>query len=314
MRRSYLTRDQRKGSELVDHGPTEERLRAIYGDRIGRQYVELLTGRAAEGNWLQLMTDVGAERTLDVERWTRVSEMKLAAERQLQFRRARRTAEVDTFAKRATDHRGVADLVAFVHAAEAQEVLLLEQIDELAGLLEQLQSDRGTWLIVPDDREVPPPPDLAALAAQIQEGAGAAEPEPAGAPVRPAWHTVAEFADCIGVNRTTVSRWCSGLGLPSDPRRRPWDPGAVPVDESLGLRYRRVLVEYIPDSFWRGPVMRARRDELLRAYPQTKGWQIGGAPGPRCFAPVVLPTWLRDKPPRADEENARAADDERVQS
>jgi hypothetical protein len=48
------------------------------------------------------------------------------------------------------------------------------------------------------------------------------------------WVTPRELADIRGIrNRSTVARWLRSQHLPARSEDRPWEPGTIPVDDSL---------------------------------------------------------------------------------
>ena len=67
-------------------------------------------------------------------------------------------------------------------------------------------------------------------------------PAPTADPVRD-WITVKELCAIADVERPTACFWLNAIHLPRGDRR-PWQPDAIPVDNSLGRSYRRI---YAPD-------------------------------------------------------------------
>lgn len=276
---------------LLDHGPREDRLRAVYGDRSGPAFNQVLSGRAIEGNWLQLTGDLGAQKTIDVSRWRRVVELKVALEEQRQFKRSELRDLLSGPSVESESNTGLRDAL-FEAARLEQEVSeLAEQLQDVDQVLHRLQEDRSTWLVVPDGSPVPDPPDLQAIEAEVR---GRSVPKRLSQDEPPArirdWLTTTEFAECAHVNPATLSRWCNREHLHADDDRRPWGTDVAPIDDSLGLRYRRIAIDHVRPGFWTGQVMKQRLAAQLASWPKTKGWIIKGAPGPRCFAPLVLPS------------------------
>jgi hypothetical protein len=273
---------------VLDHAPREDQLRALYGDRTGPQFAELLAGRAIEGNWEQLFNDLGAQKVPDFDHWRTVMELKVAAERQREMHRRRLRELLDP--KHPVSDQDVRDALLKVGRLNHDTDVLQEQIAELDRLLARLRQDRSCWKVVPDTELPPPWPDFDHAERRIR-GLAAAEPDPA--PVAPErvrdWLTVAEFAECFSVDRATVFRWCAGQALPADPARRPWERTLAPVDTSLGNRYRRIAIDHIAAGFWRGTIVRDRVAKRLSTWPDKKGWLIHAEPGPRCHAELVLP-------------------------
>jgi hypothetical protein len=110
--------------------------------------------------------------------------------------------------------------------------------------------------------------------------------------------TVSESAWCAGCDVSTICRWLGGDHLPVRPEDRPWEADAVPVDDSLGRRYRRIAVSGINPSFWKTRAMRERLALTLATWPSAQGWCIDGKPGPRCTAPLAIAG--KSVPPRGD--------------
>ena len=281
---------------LLDHSPHGAGLQALYGDRLGPQFVELLAGRAIDGNWQQLCGDLGAQKMPDVEHWREVMKLKIATERQLASKGGslRQLLDQECAPSESPSNRDLRDALFQVSRLEHDMTVLREQLVKLDQLLAQLREDRGCWCVLPDDEAPPPWPEFETLERQLRS----LEPvEPDGPPVAPErvrdWLTVVEFADCFSLDRATAFRWCVGDSLPVDARRRPWEVGAAPVDVSLGIRYRRIAVDYLNADFWRGERVRDRVAKVLAVWPEKKGWKVRGEPGPRCFAALVLPTSVK---------------------
>jgi hypothetical protein len=260
----------------------EPRLGARYADRNVEATRALLAGRAAYGIWDILTTDAGARRRPDI-----------AA-----YRDAKRLAEALVKEKQALQERlARAGAAARAPTADANRLSLelldasqqLGRVDELLDgarqLLYDLKHDQSTWTVLPDDAPDLGPVDLALL---DDDAAGVDEVAPPLRRVRD-FLTVPELAELAGRGaHSTITRWLRGEHLPTDPRLRPWEPDSVPVDESMGPRYRRIAVDCIKPSFWATEAMRRRRDEMLADWPAGHGWRVRGAPTGRCLAPLVV--------------------------
>jgi hypothetical protein len=84
--------------------------------------------------------------------------------------------------------------------------------------------------------------------------------------------TVREVGEIHGVSEATARRWVNGETLPhkdGDPRN-PWDRHAIPVDNSLGPKRRRIYADAINRGFFDTEAKRQLRDELLASWP--RGW------------------------------------------
>jgi hypothetical protein len=100
------------------------------------------------------------------------------------------------------------------------------------------------------------------------------------------WILPSELQKLVAVSHNTVPRWLRGVGLPSP---APWFADAIPVDESLGLGYRRIWVPGIDENFWPSELVRERLEEVLAEWPRVKGWWSKGQPTARCSMPLQLP-------------------------
>jgi hypothetical protein len=104
------------------------------------------------------------------------------------------------------------------------------------------------------------------------------------------WLTTREFSlICDRRNRSSVTRWASGVSLPAD-SKRPWAADAIPVDKALTGGYWRIWMPGVNESFWKSDLIRRARDELLARWPTEKGWtDPDGQPTVRCLTPLDLP-------------------------
>jgi len=316
------------GSALLDHRSFANAMRVLYGDWSTAASYETLSGRAAELMWELLTTSRGSRKRPDLGAIRRASSRFRLLEAQIQQceeRVARMQSEgrSEPPAKRVYEEApadaGADELLRRNHRlaialAEGQQELretvetgqrrieellglaaatasLREQRDRLVAELTALVYEERTWELVPDD--APPGADrtdvdLAALLAgeEPEELPALEEPEPDA--VRD-WILPSEMAEVCEIgNRSRLSRWAEGTHLPREPHRRPWEAGAVPIDDSLGRNFRRIWVPGIQDSFWPSETARQRVAELMRHWPIKQGWSRGNSPGPRCLAPLEL--------------------------
>jgi hypothetical protein len=274
---------------LLDHDMPEHRLRALYGDRNRGDTRTLLAGRATYGIWDLLTTDEGARRRPDVDKYRDVSRLAgaLDAERKHLQDRLERTA-VAGKAPAADPQRLLLEMADF----SQQVARVNDQLDRARQRLDDLKHDQTTWIAIPDDAPDPGPVDFECLNHTVEENA---DQFPRVTSRVRDFLTPRELAELAGRGaQSTVTRWMKGEHLPSDPRLRPWEADAIPVDESLGPRYRRILVDRIKDSFWVTETMRRRRDEILSDWPTGSGWRTKGLPNHRCLAPLSPPDSSRE--------------------
>jgi hypothetical protein len=171
-----------------------------------------------------------------------------------------------------------------------QAVQLSRQKADTITKLNMYRLDQATWQSVPDT--APPGTekvdwdaiDNGTLGKPLMPGA-------AGAPTRD-WLTVREFCEIAEITaRSTVTRWIKGEHLPTRRDRRPWASDNVPVDESLGVNYRRIWVPGINELFWRTRLRRESLAQTLSHWPREQGWTTkDGEPTPRCHEPIKVST------------------------
>ena len=157
-----------------------------------------------------------------------------------------------------------------------------------------LRYDEKLWLPIPDDA----PPRTEYIDFEQFEASLAGAPENGEAETEPPairdWITPRELAEILGIrNRSTVARWLRSQHLPARAQDRPWEPGAIPVDESLGHNYRRIWIPGVNPAFWRTELIKARLAACLTKWPDEQGWLDGDEPGPRCLAPLKLPDHIQ---------------------
>lgn len=279
------------GSALLDHKPKGDALRALYSDRGTEAAYELLSGRAIEIAWRLLTTDEGARRRPDVSTYVRIRKELAAVEAEI----ARRREAMDRRYRQQppSDHRALLAYVADSQRQFAQHADYVDRLNErrnqLTVGLEQLRHDQALWLPIPDTE----PPGAERIdwdAIDQRLGDTPASRANAPRPVRD-WLTFAEFASVRGIEaRSTVPRWAEGQNLSDRPTRRPFEPAAIPLDASLGKHYRRIWVPGVHDAFWPTATIRDRLGQALSRWPDQQGWLVDGKPGPRCTAPLRLPS------------------------
>lgn len=309
---------------LLDHGTSND-LQRIYGDHNSEAQLQRLAGRAMHGIWRLLATDVGAYKYPDLPVYRDALGQLRAVEHELDLLGRKSTRLRETVVGREIpDARLDADasVQEKLDLVIAQNQRLLEQNEELRTLnldghaithralqlaeqrtalvkrLDLLRFDHRTWVRIPDNVSEPPR-DIDWEALEQGEIGAPLLPGARPKPVRD-WLTLTEFRRAGDINgRSTLAAWINGKTLPASAVARPWQRDeAVPIDESLGRKFRRIWIPAIPEGFWRTTLMRETLDELLGRWPATPGWLLDGEPGPRCRAPLVLPeplaSWYRE--------------------
>jgi integrase len=299
---------------LLDNGGAEEKMRALYGGRTGAAMLEVVAGRAAELGWEILTGRLGERKRPNIDayeqelvRLHRIEDEERRLERaaeQLQQRRTRSAGlalprgEVPTSERLQVIMRRQEDLIASVDelketllessAITHQMVQLSRQKADTIKKLDLYRLDRGTWLPVPDSE--PPGAEKVDWNA-IDEGKLGKPLMPGAAPsaVRD-WVTFREFCAILDLQaRSTLTRWVKGEHLPARRDRRPWEPGHVPVDDSLGVNYRRIWIPGVNEALWRPRLRREQLEQALSRWPSEQGWTTKDEqPTPRCLEPIRL--------------------------
>lgn len=279
---------------LEDQESSEDKMRALYGDRDTDSLREVLAARAIDGIWALLATDEGARRTPDRDGMRDCLERREALRDHRGFLE-RRTDEIHAEARRSP---GSADLILRVMEVSTELRRTVEHLADAEVRLRDLRHDRRLWAPLPDTAPPEPPVDVAALEQEllenlrVEERPDARQPEP----LRP-WVTVAELEYIVGtVSRSELSRWLLGKSLPKRADRRPWEADTIPVDENAGssnsyraTSYRRIDLRGVKETFWRGEAMRCRLAETLARWPSSEGWATKDGPNWRCLAPLAAP-------------------------
>jgi hypothetical protein len=299
---------------LLDNGGAEDKMRALYGGRRAPAMIEVVAGRAAEGAWEILTTGAGLRKRPDIEAYER----ELIRLRQIEDEETR----LEDAANRLQTKRRPSGRLALPPGEDSRqdrlEVLVCRQ-ESLIALVEELKDevlesaaithqavrlsrqkadtikkldlyrlDRATWLEVPDSE--PPGTEKVDWEA-IDKGKLGKPLMSAGEPtaVRD-WLTFREFCMIAGeLSRSTLTRWAKGEHLPGRADRRPWTPEWVPVDDSLGVNYRRIWVPGVNEAFWRTRVKRDAVAHTLSRWPREPGWTTRDRePTPRCLEPIRI--------------------------
>jgi hypothetical protein len=284
-------------STLQDQKPPGDPLRAIYGDRNTEAKCEVLSGRAIEGIWKLLTTAEGARKKIDTDAYIATWRRCRALEQERAAGRARadaiyREPDVAGTAEERHAYQTRAMKVMFENLDYADR--LGEELRREEARLRNLRHDESLWECIPDD--APPRTehvDIEALEASLGNEPDSSDSEVELVAVRD-WITPRELADIRGIrNRSTVARWLRDQHLPARPEDRPWEPAAIPVDDSLGRNYRRIWIPGVNASFWRTELIKARLAACLTRWPTEQGWLDGDEPGPRCLAPLKLPDHIQ---------------------
>jgi hypothetical protein len=300
---------------LLDNGGVENDMRALYGDRTGTAMLEVVAGRATEGIWEILSTDVGERKRPDLEAYGQqlIRLRQIEDEEKRLERAARRFQSIpagpDRLGLSSHDEGGNDDPQEVLRRGQEYLIGLVQELkDELresASIIMQLQQlsqqkadtitllnmfrlDEATWLAVPDSE---PPGAEKVDWEQLDKGTLGKGLMP-GSPLEAVreWLTFGEFCREAEIARSTATRWTKGEHLPTRPERRPWEPEWVPVDDSLGIRWRRIWVPGVKDTFWGHRLRRDRLAKTLTQWPQEPGWTTkDGEPTERCLKPICVP-------------------------
>ncbi len=299
---------------LLDNGGAEEKMRALYGGRTGAAMLEVVAGRAAELGWEILTGRLGERKRPNIDAYERelvclhrIEDEERRLERAANELQARRphsgrlalpTGEVPKGAQLQVIMRRQEDLIASVEdlkemllessAITHQLVQLSRQKADTIKKLDLYRLDQGTWLPVPDSE----PPGAEKVDWDAIDEGELGKPLMPGAPpsaVRD-WLTFREFCGILDLRaRSTLTRWAKGEHLPARRDRRPWEPDHVPVDDSLGVNYRRIWMPGVDEAFWRTRLKRDTMEHTLSRWPQEQGWTTkDGQPTPRCFEPIKI--------------------------
>jgi hypothetical protein len=299
---------------LLDNGGAENNMRALYGGRTGTAMLEVVAGRAAELGWEILTGTLGERkrpnteayehelirlhRIEDEEKRLEQAASKLQSRHTRSDRLALNQGEVAEAERLEVILRRQEDLIASVEelkemllessAITHQLVQLSRQKADTIKKLDLYRLDEATWLSVPDSE--PPGADKVDWGA-IDKGKLGKPLMPGASPtaVRD-WLTMREFCEILDLQaRSTLTRWVKGEHLPSRRDRRPWEPDQIPVDDSLGVNYRRIWVPGINEALWRPRVRREQLEHVLSRWPKEQGWTTkDDQPTPRCTEPIVL--------------------------
>lgn len=277
---------------LEDHATSEDRMRALYGDRDTEDLREVLAARAIEGIWALLTTAEGAKRTPDRQAIRDCLERREALKEHKTFLEHR----VDELYIEARNDGGSADLILRVMEISDEIRRTVEHLARADVRLRDLRYDRRFWAILPDSAPPGPAVDFDDLEQALLDDlrADRTSRKQSPAPIRP-YVTVAEFEWIVGaISRAELSRWLRGMNLPKRRDRRPWDADVVPVDGAAGAsHYRRIDVRGVKQTFWRGEAMRHRLAETLARWPEGRGWAVDQQPNWRCLAPLQAPGCIR---------------------
>jgi hypothetical protein len=300
---------------LLDNGGAEDKMRALYGGRRAPAMLEVVAGRAAEGAWEILMTGAGLRKRPDLEAYERElirlrqiedEERRLAgAANKLQAKRVRSgqlalpPGEDDRQDRLGVLVRRQEGLIALVEelkeellesaAITHQAVRLSRQKADTVKKLDLYRLDQATWLEVPDSE--PPGAEKVDWEAIDKGKLGKPLMPSGGSTAVRDWLTFREFCAIADIGtRSTLTRWAKGEHLPARADRRPWAPEWAPVDDSLGVNYRRIWVPGVNEAFWRTRLRREALAHTLSHWPREQGWTTKGSePTSRCLEPIRLP-------------------------
>jgi hypothetical protein len=293
---------------LTDHKvPKVDALGYLGGrDRAGK---ERLSRLGAECMWALLTGEAGAERVPDgaTYRDARMNEKTLMAaldetRRKLDEQHAWRPPPIPEggTVEEKLDHMLQRDEQRDEHARELarldrEERQLDSQLTATRERIAQLRHDQKTWISLPEDAgaEERMANDLAAIDEDLQIVSGEGEPVFEMARKYRAV-SVAEWGYIAGVSKATTPRWLGEKGAapkmshPDGDPRNPWRSEELPVDDSLGLARRRILLDLVNPSFLATPERQQRMREVLgnKDRPDPKGWARG-----LIDRPLAFPEW-----------------------
>jgi hypothetical protein len=275
---------------LLDHKLAG--LDALYGGASKDRDRARLSGYGIRLGWDLLTTDAGARRDYDAEAYRRALGAAAALRSELQ----RIGEEIDRAhtAKPAPagadPHLALLEEMMRAHVLVRRERQTYEQLTEVGLELERLEHDPARRIVVADTATWTPV-DLAVLRTELAAGDVVAIDAPR--PRVRLWLSVQELRQVADVAPATVPRWLGQgerppkLPFPDGDPRNPWTTDRVPVDESLGQRARRILVEGLSETWLRADAGRAARLEEILATPTPDGWSAEHA-----AAELQRPEWL----------------------
>lgn len=279
---------------LLDHALAG--LDALYGGASKDEDRERLTIVATELTWRMLTTDLGARRGPDGNAYRAALQARLALHADVDELAARIDA---SFASAEAPRRRevtIADLMASIEGLTRVHALVrIERTtrDELAAVereLELLRADPAKQVPLADRADAAPD-DLEAIEAGVLAGGSLRRRR--AAKRRRQWWGVQEFAGAIDVSPATLPRWLGQAGRPpqlpfgnGDPRN-PWRADRVPIDDSLGARRRRILVDGLSEAWLAADPARTAALEALLTTPGPEGWSEE-----QCATPLAKPAWM----------------------
>jgi hypothetical protein len=271
---------------LVDHEVPGDRYG--YLDKNTLRGRERLSGIATELAWQMLTTERGARRVPDSERYRDRLQRRGVLDQELQ----RLSQQIAALLNNQPGRKDLAVQTLFeLRVCDEQRDQIRARLRMLDFELDQLRHDESTRITVPDDI---PDEDLSdqfdQIDREVQGGPVIRPTTPAPKPVRePAWITIREAAEIVGISYPQMARWANGqhLPFPAGDTRNPWQPDAVPVDSSLGPRRRRIAVDGINPNYLFTEPQQRRLAELLARWP--KGWTESACRTPLALQPQAHP-------------------------
>jgi hypothetical protein len=260
---------------LLDHKIESDRYGyADINTAAGREY---WSGVATEINWQMLTTDRGAQRIPDISAY----ETALRRKHVVEYEIDEAAHEAERRSSAAKEKGEVTpELLLDVIALNDRRLQLQTELGKADAHIDRLRNDRQTWLIH-DTAEEPAPVSFDEVELRVF---GQVRPPSEPSRVLREWVSVREFALIAEVSPVTAARWAKGRHLPyhaGDPRR-PWEPDAIPIDQSLGVRRRRIILSGIKPGFFQREGMQRRIAQIRSEWPQ--GWSER-----QCKAPLEMP-------------------------
>jgi hypothetical protein len=253
-----------------------------YGGAKKRTDRERLSGYGAHIMWELVTTARGARRVLDAEDFRSALHKRAALEGELAKVR-REMAELYASSESGGEQVMLTTLLHSQHLGARKDQL----DDELRAVerdLNDLRHNPKRKVTVPDDVEELPVIDLDAIEREVLGGIAAHRRHALRSVRDPAWVTPKELAFVLDVGEATARRWVDGK-LPTAAHKRPWrSPEESPVDNTLGVKRRRIAVTGINPGLLDSDAKRQRLAETQARWPE--GWSEEQVNAPLRIGPA----------------------------
>lgn len=295
---------------LLDHGLTG--LDALYGGASKDRDRERLSAVGIDIAWRMLTTELGARKEHDLDALVAAAAEQQALTVELAALRAEQDALLAHMDVEQPAQHGFEALWeqnrALIGAGRlsVRERSVSDRLVALAVEIRDLELDPDRRAVVPDDRPGWHALSLGEVRRLVRSRLGAPVEEDSwisGAPPerRREYLSVKEFSFVAGKDPSpssadgqtspTVRRWLGGKQAPRLPfehpdPRNPWPADRVPVDDRLGERFRRILVDGINPSWLDGDPGRRQRLAEVLATDGPDTWS-----DLRLATPLRYPAW-----------------------